>query len=353
MSASSSQAQPSTTAVRHALVSEPLDTCTPAFIRTRKVGILGYGSQGRAQALNLRDSGVSVRVGLRLESPRRDFARKDGIEVLDLDELCAWADCIVFLIPDEVHEQVYRDHVAAHLVAGDILVFAHGLAIEWGLVKPPQEVDVILVAPKGPGTQVRSYYEEGSGLSDLIAVAQDATGNAWEAARSFSAALGGTHAAIVRTTFRDEAVSDLFGEQAVLCGGVLELMQSAVELLIARGVAPELAYNECVNEMKLITDLVAQQGFAHTYDVISTTAEYGGYITGKRLITSDVREEMGRVLDEIEDGTFARDWSAEARAGFTRYNALKSAQEARNVDEAGVAARALLTSRDRRQEGCA
>ena len=315
--------------------------CSDAYIKARKVAVMGFGAQGKAQALNLVDSGAEVKVVLRRGSIHVDDARACGLDVISFEDCAQWADTYFFLIPDEVQPEVYERFIAPNLELGDALVFAHGLNIHWKTIVAPDFVDVILVAPKGPGTQVRTYYEAGSGLSSIIAVEQDASGSAHQLALSIATALGSAHASIIESTFEEEAVTDLFGEQAVLCGGVLEMMKAGFELLAESGVSPELAYNECIQEMKLIIDLVAEHGFEHTYEVISTTAEYGGYVTGKRLVNDQTRREMRDVLSEISSGKFAHEWIDDARNGAPRYKALKDefAQSVHDVDEAGMRAR--------------
>ena len=329
------------------IISYDAQDCDLSFIKKRKVALMGFGAQGKAQALNMVNSGVEVKVVLRKGSPSIDEARACGLDVISFEDCAQWADVFFFLIPDEVQPQVYEEHIAPHLKPHDALVFAHGLNIHWKNIVAPADVDVIMVAPKGPGTQVRSYFEQGGGLSSIVAVHQDASGEAHELILSIAAALGSARASIIESTFEEEAVTDLFGEQVVLCGGVLEMMKAGFEVLAESGVAPEVAYNECIQEMKLIVDLVAEHGFEHTYDVISTTAEYGGYRTGRRLVNDETKQEMRAVLSEITSGEFAHEWIEDAREGGKRYRALKQdfAQSVERVDEAGMKARAYFKPR--------
>lgn len=329
------------------ITSYEAEDCDLSIIRKRKVALLGFGAQGKAQALNMQDSGVEVKVVLRKGSPSIDTARACGLDVISFEDCADWAEVFFFLIPDEVQPQVYEEFIAPKLKPNDALVFAHGLNIHWKNIVTPADVDVILVAPKGPGTQVRSYFEAGGGLSSIVAVEQDASGQAHELMLSIAASLGATRASIIESTFEEEAVTDLFGEQVVLCGGVLEMMKAGFEVLAESGVAPEIAYNECIQEMKLIVDLVAEHGFEHTYDVISTTAEYGGYRTGRRLVTDETKQEMRKVLTEVTSGEFAHEWIADAREGGLRYKALKQdfAESVQRVDEAGARARGYFKPR--------
>lgn len=333
-------------------VRRPFQTYEPdpqavTALAPRKIAVLGYGAQGRAQALNLRDSGATVKVGLREGSAHAQSVIDDGLTPISFEEAALWADTFLFLLPDEIHPLIYEKYLADALEPGDALVFAHGLTPYWKTITVPDFVDVIMVAPKGPGIQVRSYFEAGGGLTNVVDIAQDGSGHARELMIALAAGIGGKQARIVESSCAEEAITDLFGEQVVLCGGVLEMMKAGFEVLCESGVAPELAYNECIQEMKLIIDLIAEHGFGYTYDVISTTAEFGGYRTGRRLVTEATREEMRNVLREIEDGTFAREWVSDARAGSPKYHALKeefkSSVEA--IDEAGERARSLFKPR--------
>lgn len=333
--------------IKNNITSYDASDCDLSFIKDQKVAVLGFGAQGKAQALNLRDSGVDVKIVLRNGSDHIDDARACDLDIISFQDCAEWADMFVFLIPDEVQPLVYERYLKDALKPGDVLVFAHGLNIYWDNIEVPDYVDVVMVAPKGPGTQVRSYFEAGGGLSDIIAVSQDATGHALDITLAFAAAIGGTRASIIESTFKEEAITDLFGEQTVLCGGVLEMMKAGFEVLVESGATPELAYNECIQEMKLIVDLVAEYGFEHTYDVISTTAEFGGYKAGRRLVTNETRNEMRAILGEIESGEFAHDWINDARNGGENYRALKAdfAQSVRDIDAAGIRARGYFKPR--------
>src|SRR6201993_2660829 len=277
-----------------------------SLIQQRHVAVLGYGSQGHAHALSLRDSGVDGRVGRQPGSKSREKAESDGVRVLTPAEACEEADLVMVLIPDTIQRHVYAEAIAPSLVAGDALFFAHGLNIRYGLIKPPADVDVVMVAPKGPGHLVRRQFNEGRGVPALVAVEQDATGNAWPLTLAYAKAIGGTRAAALKTTFAEETETDLFGEQAVLCGGVSELIKAGFDTLGGAGHRPESAYFECLHEMKLIVDLMYEGGISKMYWSVSDTAEYGGYTRGPRLINEQTREEMRRILGEIQDGSFAR-----------------------------------------------
>ena len=285
--------------------------CNPDIIKDKKIAIIGYGSQGHAHALNLKDSGCDVRVGLREGSHSIEAAEEAGLRVTDMATAAEEADLIMVLVPDELQPEVYETYIAPHLKAGDILAFAHGFNVHYGYITPPEDVNVIMCAPKGPGHIVRRQYTEGSGVPDLICVAQDATGDAWDIALSYAWGVGGARAGVIKATFAQETEEDLFGEQAVLCGGVTALMQAGFETLVEAGYAPEMAYFETCHEMKLIVDLINEGGFSKMRYSISNTAEYGDYRTGKRLITEDTRKEMKQVLKEIQDGTFASEFLTE------------------------------------------
>lgn len=285
------------------------------FLEGKKVAVLGFGSQGHAHAENLKDSGVDVIVGLRPGSKHEEKALKAGLKVMPVAEAAKAGDVVMMLVPDEVCADVYKKEVLPNLEEGNVLAFAHGFNIHFNQVKVPAGVDVIMVAPKGPGHTVRSQYVEGKGVPNLIAVYQDVSGHAKDIALAYSKGIGGTRAGVFETTFREETETDLFGEQAVLCGGVCELMKAGFDTLVDAGYAPEMAYFECIHEMKLIVDMINQGGFAKMRYSISDTAEYGDYRTGKRIITEDTRKEMKKVLGEIQDGTFASEWIAENKAG--------------------------------------
>jgi ketol-acid reductoisomerase len=290
-----------------------------SIIQNRKVAILGYGSQGHAHALSLRDSGVDVRVGLLESSKSRAKAEAEGLRVVTPFEACAEADLIMVLAPDPVHRALFRDAIEPNLVDGDALFFGHGLNIRFGLVTPPAGVDVCMVAPKGPGHLVRRQFEEGRGVPVLLAVEQDATGKAWDLVKSYAKGIGGTRAGALTTTFKEETETDLFGEQVVLCGGLSELIKAGFETLIEAGYQPEVAYFECLHEVKLIVDLIYEGGLSKMYWSVSETAEYGGYTRGPRIVTNDTKVEMKKILGEIQNGAFAREWIAEYDNGLPNY----------------------------------
>lgn len=289
--------------------------CDLKLLEGKTVAIIGYGSQGHAHALNLKDSGVNVVVGLAPSSKSREKAQAAGLKVLDTAEAAKAADLIMILVPDQVQADIYKESIEKNLEEGNVLLFAHGFNIHFSQIVPPENVDVVMVAPKGPGHTVRSQYTEGRGVPSLIAIHQDYSGKAREYALAYAAGIGAGRAGILETTFKEETETDLFGEQAVLCGGVTELMKAGFETLVEAGYQPESAYFECIHEMKLIVDLINQGGFEFMRYSISDTAEYGDYTTGKRIITDETRKAMKQVLAEIQDGTFASKWIAENKAG--------------------------------------
>ncbi|NLV35882.1 MAG: ketol-acid reductoisomerase, partial [Clostridiaceae bacterium] len=289
--------------------------CNLELLKNKTVAIIGYGSQGHAHAQNLKESGVNVVVGLRANSERRKQASDDGLKVMDTAEAAKAADLIMILTPDEVMAGIYKESIEPNLKDGNILAFAHGFNIHFQQIKPPKAVDVIMIAPKGPGHTVRSQYVEGKGVPSLIAIHQDSSGKAKDYALAYASGIGAGRAGILETTFKEETETDLFGEQAVLCGGVTELMKAGFETLVEAGYQPESAYFECVHEMKLIVDLINQGGFSYMRYSISDTAEYGDYMVGKRIITDETRKEMKKVLTEIQNGTFASKWITENKAG--------------------------------------
>ncbi len=289
--------------------------CNLDLLKGKTVAIIGYGSQGHAHAQNLNDSGVNVVVGLAPNSKSRAKVESDGLKVMDTAEAAKVADVIMILVPDQTQADIYKESVEANLEEGNILMFAHGFNIIYSQIIPPTDVDVIMVAPKGPGHTVRSQYKEGRGVPCLYAVHQDASGKAFDYALAYASGIGGGRAGILKTTFREETETDLFGEQAVLCGGVTELMKAGFETLVEAGYEPESAYFECVHEMKLIVDLINEGGFEYMRYSISDTAEYGDYVTGKRIITEESRKAMKKVLEEIQDGTFASNWISENKSG--------------------------------------
>jgi ketol-acid reductoisomerase len=314
----------------------------PGLIAGRKVAILGYGSQGHAHALNLSDSGVDVRVGLRDGSSSKSKAEAAGLRVTSLAKAAEEADLIMLLLPDTEQAAAYDEFVAPNLQPGDAIFFAHGFNIRFGLIKPPAGVDVGMVAPKGPGHLVRRTYTEGGGVPSLIAVAQDASGKTRDLALSYADAIGATRAGVLETTFSEETETDLFGEQVVLCGGITSLVQAGFETLVEAGYQPESAYFECLHELKLIVDLMYEEGIAGMRYSISDTAEYGDLTRGPRIVSPEVKAEMRRILDEIQDGRFADEWIAENRAGRPRFNELRAAGKAHPIEKVGGELRAMM-----------
>lgn len=315
----------------------------PGLITRRKVAVIGFGSQGHAHAMSLKDSGVDVVVGLRDGSARAQMASDAGMKVVDPETAAEWADVIMMLVPDQVQPDVYADVVAPRLASGDALLFAHGFSIHFGFVTPPPDVDVAMVAPKGPGHLVRRQFVEGSGVPTLVAVHHDATGGALDLALSYAHAIGGTRAGVIETTFGDEAETDLFGEQVILCGGVDSLIQNAFETLTDAGYAPEMAYFEVLHELKLIVDLLFEGGIEWMRHSVSDTAEYGDVTRGPRIVTGDTRAEMDRILAEIRDGSFAREWMAEYRSGAPNLTAARAAIHDHPVEETGRRLRDMMT----------
>jgi ketol-acid reductoisomerase len=314
-----------------------------SIIQGRHVAVLGYGSQGHAHALSLRDSGVNVRVGLPEGSRSRDSAASEGLRVLTPGEACEESDLIMVLVPDHLQRALYAEAIAPSLVDGDALFFAHGLNIRYQLIAPPAGVDVCMVAPKGPGHLVRRQYSEGRGVPVLVAVEQDATGNAWPLTLSYAKAIGGTRAGALVTTFKEETETDLFGEQAVLCGGVSELIKAGFDTLVEAGYQPEIAYFECLHEMKLIVDLMYEGGISKMYWSVSDTAEFGGYTRGPRLVDERSREEMRRILAEVQDGTFTRELIEEFDAGRPNFLKRREASQADQIEQVGAQLRPLMS----------
>ncbi|MFE5797029.1 ketol-acid reductoisomerase [Streptomyces sp. NPDC056503] len=314
-----------------------------SIIQGRKVAVIGYGSQGHAHALSLRDSGVDVRVGLHEGSKSKAKAEEQGLRVVTPAEAAAEADLIMILIPDPIQAKVYEESIAPNLQDGDALFFAHGFNVRFGFIKPPAGVDVALVAPKGPGHLVRRQYEEGRGVPAIAAVEQDATGNAFALALSYAKAIGGTRAGVIKTTFTEETETDLFGEQAVLCGGASALVKAGFETLVEAGYQPEIAYFECLHELKLIVDLMYEGGLEKMRWSVSETAEWGDYITGPRVITADTKAEMKKVLTEIQDGTFAQNWMDEYHGGLKKYNEYKTQDEQHLLETTGKELRKLMS----------
>jgi ketol-acid reductoisomerase len=313
-----------------------------SLIAGRKVAIIGYGSQGHAHALNLKDSGVDVRVGLREDSSSVKKATEAGLKVTSVAQAAAEADLIMILLPDTEHGPVYDAEIAPHLNPGDALFVSHGFSVRFGEITPPEGVDVALVAPKGPGHLVRRTYTEGGGVPCLIAVHQDATGKAWDLALSYADGIGGSRAGVLKTTFEEETETDLFGEQVVLCGGLTALVQAGFETLVEAGYQPESAYFECLHELKLIVDLMYEQGIGGMRYSISHTAEYGDVSRGPRIITPAVKAEMRKCLDEIQDGRFAKEWIGEWRSGHKHFDELRKAGEEHQIEEVGARLRGMM-----------
>jgi len=314
----------------------------PSIIRGRKVAVIGYGSQGHGHALNLKESGVDVRVGLRAGSASVAKAQSQGLRVLPVDEAAAEADVIMILAPDTEQKRIYDESIAPHMTPGKALTFAHGFNVRFGRIAAPAGVDVIMVAPKGPGHLVRRTYTEGGGVPALIAVEQDATGNAKALALSYADAIGGTRAGVIETTFPEETETDLFGEQVVLCGGLTSLVQAGFETLVDAGYAPEMAYFECLHEVKLIVDLMYEEGIAGMRYSISDTAEYGDLTRGPRIITDATKAEMKTILDEIQSGKFADEWVAESESGRANYKALQEKGRQHPIEEVGATLRGMM-----------
>ena len=313
------------------------------LLKGKKVAVIGYGSQGHAHALNLHESGVDVVVGLYEGSKSWDRVKEAGVEVATVANAVRSADVVMMLVPDEKQAKLYKEEVAQNLEAGNALVFAHGFNIHYGQIVPPTDVDVFMVAPKGPGHMVRRTYTEGSGVPCLIAVHQDATGQARELALAYSNGIGGARAGVLETTFKDETETDLFGEQAVLCGGCTALIKAGFETLVEAGYAPENAYFECLHEMKLIVDLMYQGGMAAMRYSISDTAEYGDYMIGNRIVTDETKKEMKKVLTEIQDGTFARNWLMENQVGRPQFNAIRRMEAEHPIEKVGKELREMMS----------
>ncbi|MBW4716595.1 ketol-acid reductoisomerase [Saccharothrix obliqua] len=323
------------------------DDADLSVIQGRKVAVIGYGSQGHAHALSLRDSGVDVRIGLPEGSKSRAKAEEEGLPVRTPAEAAAEADLIMVLAPDTAQRHIYANDIAPNLKDGDALFFGHGFNIRYGLIEAPSNVDVAMVAPKGPGHLVRRQFVDGKGVPALIAVEQDASGNAQALALSYAKGIGGTRAGVIKTTFKEETETDLFGEQAVLCGGASALVQAGFEVLTEAGYAPEVAYFECLHELKLIVDLMYEGGIARMRYSISDTAEYGDLTRGPRVITPAVKEEMRKILGEIQDGTFATEWVNEDDAGRGNYKKLQQEGEQHPIEEVGKKLRGLMSWVDR------
>ena len=313
------------------------------LIKTKKVAIVGYGSQGHAHAMNLRDSGVTdIAVALREGSATRAKAEGAGFTCMTPTEAAAWADVVMMLTPDELQADIYSDELHANMKEGAALCFAHGLNVHFNLIEARKDLDVFMIAPKGPGHTVRSEYLRGGGVPTLVAVDQDASGNALEIALSYACANGGGRAGIIETTFKEECETDLFGEQVVLCGGLVELIRAGFETLVEAGYAPEMAYFECLHEVKLIVDLIYEGGIANMNYSISNTAEYGEYVTGPRVITDETKAEMRRILADIQSGRFTRDWMLENKVNQTNFKATRRLNDAHPIEDVGEKLRGMM-----------
>lgn len=316
------------------------------MLEGKTIAVIGYGSQGHAHALNAKESGCHVIIGLYEGSRSWAKAEAAGFEVYTAAEAAEKADIIMILINDEKQADLYNESIAPHLTPGKMLMFAHGFAIHFGQIVPPADVDVTMIAPKGPGHTVRSQYKEGKGVPCLIAVHQDATGKGRDLALAYALAIGGARAGVLKTTFREETETDLFGEQAVLCGGVTALMKAGFETLVEAGYEPESAYFECIHEMKLIVDLIFESGFAGMRYSISNTAEYGDYITGPKIVTDDTKKAMKKILTDIQDGTFAKDWLSENKVNCPHFNAIRKREAAHQLEATGAELRKLYSWND-------
>ena len=316
--------------------------CDLNYLNGKKIAVIGYGSQGHAHALNLKDSGCEVCVGLREGSKNWAQAEAAGLTVKTIAEAAKWGDVVMLLINDEVQADVYKKDIAPYLEEGNALAFAHGFNIRYKQIVPPAGVDVFMAAPKGPGHLVRRTFTEGGGVPCVFAVHQDATGEATQKALAYAKGIGGTRSGVIETTFKEETETDLFGEQAVLCGGVTELIKAGFETLVAAGYQPEIAYFECCHEMKLIVDLIYEGGFGKMRHSISDTAEFGDYRTGRRIITDETRKAMKQVLSEIQDGTFARDFILECGCGYPSFKAKRRIENDHQIEQVGGKLRALM-----------
>ncbi len=319
-------------------------------LKDQTIAIIGYGSQGHAHALNLRDSGLDVIVGLPNSSNSRPKAAGAGLKVFTPHEAARLADIMMVLVPDHIQGELYHTDIAPHLTTGKTLMFAHGFNIHFGFITPPKDVDVSMIAPKAPGHRVREVFTEGSGVPALVAIHQDATGNALTNALAYAAALGSLRAGVIETTFREETESDLFGEQAVLCGGAAELIRAGFETLVEAGYAPEIAYFECLHELKLIVDLIYEGGLGYMRYSISDTAEYGDYTRGPRIITAETRREMKKILSEIQSGEFARQWMAENKEGRGKFLAMRAAGAEQTIESVGSELRKMMKFLKRNKE---
>ncbi|TCD15182.1 ketol-acid reductoisomerase [Oricola cellulosilytica] len=313
------------------------------LIKGKKVVIVGYGSQGRAHALNLKDSGAkNIKIALREGSATAKKAEADGFEVLSVADAAKWADLMMMATPDELQADIYRDHIAGNIRDGAAIAFAHGLNVHFGLIEPKDTVDVVMIAPKGPGHTVRGEYQKGGGVPCLIAVHHDASGNAHDLALSYACGVGGGRSGVIETNFKEECETDLFGEQVVLCGGLVELIRAGFETLVEAGYAPEMAYFECLHEVKLIVDLIYEGGIANMNYSISNTAEWGEYVSGPRIITAETKAEMKRVLTDIQTGKFTSEWMQEYRAGGSRFKGIRRMNDSHQIEEVGEKLRGMM-----------
>ncbi|MDM9648675.1 ketol-acid reductoisomerase [Rhizobium sp. S163] len=313
------------------------------LIKSKNVVIVGYGSQGRAHALNLKDSGTdNIVIALKPDSSTKKKAEADGFKVMTVSEAAKWGDLLMMATPDELQADIYKNEIANNLRDGSAIAFAHGLNVHFGLIEPKESLDVVMIAPKGPGHTVRSEYQKGGGVPCLVAVHHNASGNALEVALSYACGIGGGRAGVIETNFREECETDLFGEQVVLAGGLVELMRAGFETLVEAGYAPEMAYFECVHEMKLIVDLIHEGGIANMNYSISNTAEWGEYASGPRIITAETKAEMKRVLEDIQTGKFTSEWMQEYKAGGSRFKGIRRLNDSHQVEEVGARLRAMM-----------
>ena len=313
------------------------------LIKSKKVLIVGYGSQGHAHAANLKDSGVKdVSIALRSDSSSIKKAKEGGFDVKTVEEGAKWADVIMMLAPDELQSDIYNDHIKNNMKSGSSIAFAHGLNVHFNLIDPRDDIDVFMVAPKGPGHTVRSEYIRGAGVPCLIAIDRDFSGNAHDVGLSYACAIGGGRSGVIETTFKEECETDLFGEQVVLCGGLVELIRTGFETLVEAGYAPEMAYFECLHEVKLIVDLIYEGGIANMNYSISNTAEYGEYVTGPRIINSETKNEMKRVLNDIQSGKFTKEWMLENKVNQTSFKSIRKKASEHQIEEIGLKLRAMM-----------
>ena len=317
--------------------------CDVNLIKSKNVAVIGYGSQGHAHAANMKDSGVkNIRVALKKGSSSIPKAKDAGFDVMTVSEAAKWADVMMMATPDELQSQIWKDHLVDNMKEDSALGFAHGFNIHFGLIEPRENIDIFMLAPKGPGHTVRSEYIRGGGVPSLVAIYQDSTKNALDIGLSYGCAIGGGRAGIIETTFKEECETDLFGEQVVLCGGLSELIVAGFETLVDAGYAPEMAYFECLHEVKLIVDLMYEGGLANMRYSISNTAEYGDYVSGKRIINQNTREEMKRILDDIQSGRFARDWMQECKVGQPSFKSIRRKASEHKIEEVGKKLRAMM-----------